>query len=88
MTNGECIQTGDTLQNFQKLETFKNKLITTFTRNAMVTNNVEAPNIPTGYINSPVDEEKNKTLCAKKDCKGIGQDGYQWKFIVRYLESS
>ena len=52
MTNRECIQTGDTLQEYQKVEHFKNKLITTCTRNAIV----EVPNIPKAYIDSAVYE--------------------------------
>jgi hypothetical protein len=41
-------------------------LFTTFTSNAIVTNDEEAPNIPKTYIDIAVGEEKNKTFCAKK----------------------
>ena len=65
MTNRSCFQTGDTLQDCQKLELFKISFINTLTINAS-SNGDDELNIQKSCIDSAVREEKNKTLYSKK----------------------
>jgi hypothetical protein len=65
LTKGSCFQTGDTLQECQKLKLFKISFINTLTKNAS-SNGDDEPNIPKSCIDSVVSEEKNKTLHSKK----------------------